>query len=221
MRRLIRAALEAGGFQVVEAASGEEALERFPRAAPDLVLLDVVLPGIDGVEVLRRLRSMSDVYVVMVTCRSDEVDKLVGLAVGADDNITKPFSPRELVARGKAVLRRGDPGSTASGHEQVIEAGRIRIDRERHEVHIDGELLAIGPLEFELLATLAAAPGRVFTRRQLLERVWGSDVYGDDRLVDVHIRSLRRLLHDDAQEPTYLATVRGVGYKLLPQAEAA
>jgi DNA-binding response OmpR family regulator len=221
IRRLLRASLVNEGFEVAEAATGEEALDRFKRVSPDLVLLDVVLPGIDGVEVLRCLRSMSPVYVVLVTCRADEVDKLIGLAVGADDYVTKPFSPREVVARVKAVLRRARDGSPGPGREPVLQVGGLRIDRERHEISLDGDAIDVGPLEFEILATLAASPGRVFTRRQLLERVWGSDVYSDDRLVDVHIRSLRRLLHDDPATPRFLATVRGVGYKLLPGAEEA
>jgi DNA-binding response OmpR family regulator len=221
IRRLLRASLEREGFEVVEAASGEEALDRCERNLPDLVLLDVVLPGIDGVEVLRRLRAASPVFVVLVTCRADEVDKLVGLAVGADDYVTKPFSPREVVARVKAVLRRARTGVPDRGPDMQLEVGRLRVDRERHEVTLGGEVVDVGPLEFELLATLATSPGRVFTRSQLLERVWGSDVYSDDRLVDVHIRSLRRLLHDDASAPVLIATVRGVGYKLLPPAAGA
>jgi DNA-binding response OmpR family regulator len=221
IRRLLRAALEREGFEVADAATGEEALDRCARLAPDLVLLDVVLPGIDGIEVLRRLRACSPVYVVMVTCRSDEIDKLVGLAVGADDYITKPFSLREVVARVRAVLRRARDGTPAPAAASILQVGPLRIDRDRHEVRLHGAAVDVGPLEFEILAALAASPGRVFTRRQLLERVWGTDVYSDDRLVDVHIRSLRKLLHDDATAPALIGTVRGVGYKLLPAAEGA
>ena len=181
----------------------------------DLVLLDVMLPGIDGLEVLRRLRAFSDVYVVLLTARTEEVDKLVGLGVGADDYVTKPFSPREVAARVKAVLRR-DRGQPARD-QNVLRFDGLTIDRDGREVDSDGTPVPLSTLEFDLLAALADAPGRVFSRRQLLERVWGYDFYGDERVVDVHIRSLRARLGDDANDPRLIATVRGVGYKFIGQ----
>ena len=216
IRRVLCGYLEAEGFEVVEAATGEAALEQLHRAPVDLVLLDVMLPDVDGIEVLRRLRTFSEVYVVLVTARAEEVDKLVGLSVGADDYVTKPFSPREVTARVKAVLRRG---RHASGHAQHLRFPGLEIDLDRREVHADGRAVPLSTLELDLLAALAAAPGRVFSRRQLLERVWGYDFYGDERVVDVHVRNLRRHLGDDAASPRVIGTVRGVGYKLLLEAE--
>jgi DNA-binding response OmpR family regulator len=182
------------------------------RFGPDIVILDVMLPGIDGVEVLRRLRTTSGAYVIMLTARAEETDKLVGLAVGADDYVTKPFSPRELLARAKAMMRR----SRAEHNEaDTLRADRIRIDRGRREVTRDGEMVELTTLEFDLLEMLAASPGRVFSRRQLLERIWGYEFFGDERVVDVHIGHLRRTLGDDASSPRIIGTVRGVGYKLI------
>ena len=172
------------------------------------------MPGIDGLEVLRELRHESDVYVILLTARSEEVDKLIGLSVGADDYVTKPFSPRELVARVKSVLRR-TRGSGAVDADDRLEFSDLAIDLARREVHRDGELVELTALEFDLLVALAKAPGRVFTRRQLLEQVWGWDFYGDERVVDVHIRSIRRALGDSAEKPELVGTVRGVGYKFL------
>jgi DNA-binding response OmpR family regulator len=177
------------------------------------VLLDIMLPGIDGLEVLRRVRASSDVYVILVTARADEVDKLVGLGVGADDYVTKPFSAREVAARVKAVLRR-DRGRAPDPGER-LEADGLVVDAVRREAVRDGRQVALSSLEFDLLHALARAPGRVFSRRQLLESVWGYDFYGDERVVDVHIRSLRARLGDDAAAPRYIATVRGVGYKFV------
>ena len=214
IRRLARSYLEADGFVVGEAATGEEALARAEHFQPDLVLLDVMLPGIDGIEVLRRLRTRSDVYVILVTAKADEVDKLVGLSVGADDYVTKPFSPRELAARVKAVLRR-DRGHAAPADDTTIAAGGLRIDALRREVDRDGVPVQLTALEFDLLAALAGSPGRVFTRRQLLERVWGPDHYGDERVVDVHVRNLRRALGDAADTPRFIGTVRSIGYRFV------
>ena len=177
----------------------------------------MMLPGIDGVEVLRRLRAETDVYVILVTARAEEVDKLVGLAVGADDYVTKPFSPREVAARVKAVLRRDRPRQRHTPPHEVLRFHRLSVDPARREVHVEGRPVSLSTLEFDLLAALAAAPGRVFSRRQLLEKVWGYDFFGDERVVDVHIRGLRRALGDDAGDPTLLGTVRGVGYKFLAQ----
>jgi DNA-binding response OmpR family regulator len=211
IRTVLRGYLEADGFAVSEAGDGEAALREVRRQPPDLVLLDVVLPGLDGLETLRRLRTFSDVYVILVTARTEELDKLVGLGVGADDYITKPFSPREVAARVKAVLRR-DRGARAAP-SAVLRFDGLSLDSDAREVLVDGEPVSLSALEFDVLAALADAPGRVFSRRQLLEGVWGYDFYGDERVVDVHIRSLRARLGDDAANPRLIATVRGVGYK--------
>lgn len=220
IRVVLRAYLEREGFAVDEAETGAEALRLFGLHGHDLVLLDVGLPDIDGLEVLRRIRVTSQVYVVMVTARVDEVDLLVGLSVGADDYVTKPFSPREVVARVRAVLRRGrdaaGPASPeAEAASQALRFAGLIIDPERREVTNDAGPVELSALEFDLLAALASAPGRVFSRAQLLERVWGYSFFGDERVVDVHIRNLRRTLGDDAGAPTIIGTVRGVGYKFL------
>jgi DNA-binding response OmpR family regulator len=213
IRDVLRGYLEADGFAVSEAADGEAAVRQLHQDAPDLVLLDVMLPGIDGLEVLRQVRTFSDVYVILVTARAEEVDKLVGLGVGADDYVTKPFSPREVAARVKAVLRRQRGArDTAAG---VLRFDGLTVDSDAREVRVDGASVALSALEFDVLAALADAPGRVFSRRQLLEQVWGYDFFGDERVVDVHIRSLRARLGDDAASPRLIATVRGVGYKFV------
>ena len=212
IRRVLTGFLEAAGFEVHEAGTGEDAVAQVRRSVPDVVLLDVMLPGIDGIEVLRRLRTFSEVYVVLVTARAEETDTLIGLAVGADDYVTKPFSPREVVARVKAVLRRG---RSSQGHEGRLHFVDLTIDPVSRDVEAAGQQVALSALEFDLLVALASAPGRVFSRRQLLERVWGGDFYGDERVVDVHIRSLRKHLGDDATSPRIIGTVRGVGYKFV------
>jgi DNA-binding response OmpR family regulator len=211
IRAVLSGYLEAAGFAVAEAGDGEAAVAAVRRDPPDLVLLDVMLPGLDGIEVLRQLRTFSDVYVILVTARTEEVDKLVGLAVGADDYITKPFSPREVAARVKAVLRR-DRGAREAP-VAVLRFDGLSIDKDAREVRVDGAVVNLSALEFDVLTALADTPGRVFSRRQLLEGVWGYDFYGDERVVDVHIRSLRARLGDDAASPRLIATVRGVGYK--------
>jgi DNA-binding response OmpR family regulator len=213
IRAVLRGYLETDGFAVSEAADGEDAVRQVRQDAPDLVLLDVMLPGIDGLEVLRQVRTFSDVYVILVTARAEEVDKLVGLGVGADDYVTKPFSPREVAARVKAVLRRDRGSREADG--AVLRFEGLSVDPDSREVRVDGAAVALSALEFDVLAALAGAPGRVFSRRQLLERVWGYDFFGDERVVDVHIRSLRARLGDDAADPRLIATVRGVGYKFV------
>jgi DNA-binding response OmpR family regulator len=217
IRDVVRRYLTADGFDVTEAADGEEAVARFRSLRPDLVVLDVMMPGVDGLEVLRRLRAESDVYVILLTAKAEEVDKLVGLSVGADDYLTKPFSPRELVARVRAVLRRHRDAPGANRIETMSFRG-LSIDGARREVERDGEAVELTALEFDLLSALASAPGRVYTRRQLLEQVWGWDYIGDERVVDVHVRNLRRALHDDAAAPAIVATVRGVGYKFVAAA---
>jgi DNA-binding response OmpR family regulator len=211
IRAVLRGYLEADGFAVSEAADGEEAVRQVRQDAPDLVLLDVMLPGIDGIEALRQVRTFSDVYVIVVTAGTEEVDKLVGLGVGADDYVTKPFSPREVAARVKAVLRRDRAGRQAG--PGVLRFDGLTVDPGTREVHADGTPVGLSALEFDLLAALVEAPGRVYSRRQRLERVWGYDFFGDERVVDVHIRSLRARLGDDAASPRLIATVRGVGYK--------
>jgi len=213
IRDLVGSYLRNEGFDVDEAADGEDALVRFGHGAHDLVVLDLRLPGISGLDVLRDIRRTSAVYVIVLTARADETDKLIGLELGADDYITKPFSPRELVARVRAVLRRRRDGDT--GEVDVARFDGLSIDSIRHEVRVDDDPVELTSLEFQLLATMAEAPGRVFTRRQLIERVWGWDFYGDERLVDVHIGNLRRALRDSADEPRFVGTVRGVGYKCV------
>lgn len=215
---VLTAYLEADGCAVVRAATGAQALRHVRDAAIpiDLVLLDVGLPDLDGLEVLRTIRTDSQVYVILVTARAEEVDKLVGLSVGADDYITKPFSPREVVARVNTVLRRLRPVSeTASAPDPVLRFPGISVDPDRREVSVDEKPVELSALDFDVLLALASAPGRVFSRRQLLEKVWGYDFYGDARVVDVHIKTLRGALGDDAGHPRIVGTVRGVGYKFL------
>jgi DNA-binding response OmpR family regulator len=215
IRRIVSTYLRREGFDVAEASDGATGLIEFDRWAPDLVLLDVMMPGKDGIEVLRDIRRRSDVYVIMLTARAEETDLVIGLTVGADDYVTKPFSTKELVARVKAVLRRERPEAARSNPSGLMAAGALRVDVERHEVTVDGEPVTLTALEFELLSTMAAAPGRVYSRRQLLEQVWGWDHIGDERVVDVHIRKLRKAIGDDATAPRIIATVRGVGYKVV------
>ena len=217
IRTVLRRYLEADGLTVAEAADGEAALAALRENPPDLVLLDVMLPGIDGIEVLRQLRSFSDAYVILVTARTEEIDKLVGLGVGADDYVTKPFSPREVTARVKAVLRRGR--SPRAAEDAMLRFKGLAVDPAGREVEANGAAVTLSSLEFDLLAALARAPGRVFSRAQLLQQVWGYDFYGDERVVDVHIRSLRQRLGDDAIDPHLIATVRGVGYKFVGRPE--
>ena len=211
IRALVATYLKNDGYDVVTAATGEEAVDKVASASPDLVILDVRLPGIDGFEALRRIRRDSDVFVIMLTARTDESDTLIGLEVGADDYVTKPFSPRELVARVRAMLRR-TRGETRV--DQAVPFEGLTVDESRREVLVDGTPASLTALEFDLLAALASAPGRVFTRRQLIESVWGWDFYGDERVVDVHVRNLRKALADAADSPRFISTVRGVGYKL-------
>ncbi len=212
IRTVLRGYLEADGFEVTEAASGAIALQTLRSNAIDVVLLDVMMPAMDGVETLRQIRTFSDVFVILVTARAEEVDKLVGLRVGADDYITKPFSPREVVARVHTILRRQRMVAAAN---QVLHFDGMAIDVDARTVTVGGSRPALTALEFELLAALASAPGRVFSRAQLLEQVWGFDFFGDTRVVDVHIRNLRQALGDDASNPRFVGTVRGVGYRFL------
>lgn len=220
IRTLLTAYLRGEGFEVAEAATGAQALRQAAdRDTPvDLVLLDIGLPDIDGLEVLRRVRATSDVSVVLVTARAEEVDMIVGLGVGADDYVTKPFSPREVVARVKAVLRRvrpDDGSDPRTGASNALHFDGLTIDPDRREITAAAGPVTLSALEFDLLLALARSPGRVFSRAQLLERVWGYDFFGDERVVDVHVRGMRRALGDDANSPRILGTVRGVGYKFL------
>jgi two-component system, OmpR family, alkaline phosphatase synthesis response regulator PhoP len=219
LRELLRGYLSQAGFRVLLAADGAQALELARAQRPDLLVLDLMLPGIDGLEVCRQLRTFSDAYVLMLTARAEEIDRVVGLEVGADDYLTKPFSPRELVARVRAMLRRprGPAGSGEPPIPPAVEAvvcGPLRIDAARHEVTLDGAPIGLTTTEYDLLAALSAHPGRVFTRAQLLEQVWGADYFGDDHVVDVHIANLRKKLGDDPAQPRLVETVRGVGYRL-------
>jgi len=213
LREMLTSYLDAEGFRVTVTTDGLETLDAIRREQPDLVLLDVGMPEMDGFEVLRELRRTSTVPVIMLTARAEEIDRVVGLTVGADDYVTKPFSPRELVARIKAVLRRG----RAEADDQALRFDGLTVDPARREVTLDGEPVELTTLEFDLLHTLAAAPGRVLTREHLMERVWGWDFVGVDRVVDVHISNLRRALGDDPANPRYIATVRGVGYKFVAE----
>jgi two-component system response regulator RegX3 len=199
------------GFEVAVAGTGDEALEEFDRAGADLVLLDLMLPGQPGTEVCRQLRQRSNVPVIMLTAKDSEVDKVVGLELGADDYVTKPFSSRELVARIRAVLRRGaDPAELVPS---VVEAGPVRMDVDRHTVSVDGSVVRLPLKEFELLELLLRNAGRVLTRGQLIDRVWGADYVGDTKTLDVHVKRLRAKLEPDPAAPRYLLTVRGLGYK--------
>lgn len=218
IRTVLRAYLEADGFEVHEAGTGADALTLASRMGADLhlVLLDVGLPDLGGLDVLAKLRASSDIFVILVTARSEEVDKIVGLSIGADDYITKPFSPREVVARVKTVLRRQrHDGGPVGDANPALHFDGLTIDPERREVETAAGTATLSALDFDLLLALAASPGRVFSRAQLLEKVWGYDFYGDERIVDVHIRSIRSALGDDATAPRVIGTARGVGYKFL------
>jgi two-component system response regulator RegX3 len=199
------------GYEVDVAATGPEALTSFERSGADLVLLDLMLPGLSGTEVCRELRSRSHVPIIMVTARDTEVDKVVGLELGADDYVTKPFSSRELVARIRAVLRRGsEPEELLTS---IVEAGPVRMDVERHVVSVDGVQVPMPLKEFDLLELLLRNAGRVLTRGQLIDRVWGADYVGDTKTLDVHVKRLRSKIEPDPANPKYLVTVRGLGYK--------
>ncbi len=213
-RDALRVALEREGFRVEVAADGAEALQRFDAVRPALVLLDVMLPKITGVDVCREIRTRSQVPIIMVTARNAEIDAVVGLEVGADDYVTKPFRLRELVARVRASLRRGrgdDAGVAQAG--EVLEIGDVRLDTARHEVAVRGERVALPLKEFELLELLLANAGRVLTRDVLIDRVWGPNYYGDTKTLDVHVKRLRAKVEADPGHPARIVTVRGVGYR--------
>jgi two-component system alkaline phosphatase synthesis response regulator PhoP len=213
LRELVRAYLESEGHRVLEAAAGQSALQQFAENKPDVVILDLMLPEIDGVEICRRLRTQSDVYIIMLTARADEVDRVVGLEVGADDYLTKPFSPRELVARVRACLRRPRQTQATVTDSKLLRFEGLTIDVEGHSVRLDDEEISLTSTEFRLIQMLSSAPGRLFTRTQLLEHVWGMNYYGDDHVVDVHIANARRKLKEDPAAPRFIETVRGAGYR--------
>jgi DNA-binding response OmpR family regulator len=217
LARLVSGYLERDGFDVATATDGHEAIVLAREWDPGVIVLDLGLPGVDGIEVCRVVRTFSDCYIVMLTARVEEIDKLIGLSVGADDYLTKPFSPRELVARVKAMLRRPRQDDTDTGAETVdITVGSLTIDLPAREVRLAGELVDLTRIEFDVLAALATHPRMVFSRVQLIEAVWGASWVGDEHLVDVHIAHVRRKLGDDATASTFIRTVRGVGYRMGP-----
>jgi two-component system response regulator RegX3 len=199
------------GFEVVLADTGDGAIAAFDKGGADLVLLDLMLPGLSGTEVCRQLRSRSAVPIIMLTAKDTEVDKVVGLELGADDYVTKPYSKAELVARIRAVLRRQSDNTESD--QSVITAGPVRIDVERHQVNINDDLISLPLKEFELLEFLVRNSGRVLTRAQLIDRVWGSDYFGDTKTLDVHVKRLRAKIESDPANPVYIQTIRGLGYK--------
>jgi len=211
--RVVRAYLEQDGFAVAEAGDGLSAVDEARRHDPDVIVLDLMMPGLDGLEACRRIRAFSTAYVIMLTAKSDEVDKIVGLSVGADDYLTKPFSPRELLARIRAMLRRPRAGTVGPASADRWFGG-LQVDPLAREVRLHGRQVPLTRAEFDILATLAAEPRMVFTRRQLLEALWGQDWFGDEHVVDVHIGRIRRKLGDDPAEPSFILTVRGVGYRM-------
>jgi DNA-binding response OmpR family regulator len=202
------------GYAVETAGDGESALVAARRTQPDVVVLDLMLPGIDGTEVCRQLRTFTDAYIIMLTARAEEVDKLIGLSVGADDYLTKPFSPRELLARIKVMLRR--PRTTSAGADPLRRFGPLTVDPHAREVRLDGQPVELTRTEFDLLDTLSAHPRQAFNRAQLIAAVWGEGWVGDEHLVDTHIGHIRRKLGDDPADPRFLLTVRGVGYRMGP-----
>jgi len=218
LAKVVASYLERDGHEVACVFDGPAAVDAARRQSPDVVVLDLGLPGMDGIEVCRRLRTFTDCYVVILTARSDEVDKLVGLGVGADDYLTKPFSPRELVARVRAMLRRPRASTVGGGagppEEPPRTFGPLQIDVTAREVYLDGAAVEVTRTEFDLLATLSARPRMAFSRHQLIDAVWGEGWVGDEHLVDVHIGHLRRKLGDDPAGPRFIRTVRGVGYRM-------
>jgi DNA-binding response OmpR family regulator len=213
IQKLLAYPLEREGYRVLQARDGEEALTRFASEHVDLVVLDIMLPKLDGLEVCKRLRAESEVPIIMLTARDDELDKVLGLELGADDYITKPFSIREFRSRVRALLRRASASRQSADGAEVIAAEGLTIDLARRAVEIRGERVQLTYVEFELLRILAAHPGRVYSRRMLLEALWGGADYREPRTIDVHVRHLREKLERDPAEPEYILTVRGVGYR--------
>jgi len=213
VQTLLAYPLRKDGYEVVPARDGREALDRFAEQRFDLIVLDIMLPKLDGIEVCRRLRSRSQVPIIMLTAKDDEIDKVLGLEMGADDYITKPFSVREFRSRVRAALRRSEMVRTRHAGDEPIVAGELTIDFDRRAVEVRSEPVQLTYVEFEILAVLATSPGRVLSRESLLEHVWGDSAYRDPRTVDVHIRHLREKIERDPKRPEYLFTVRGVGYR--------
>jgi DNA-binding response OmpR family regulator len=213
VQKLLSYPLEKDGYEVVPALDGQAALNEFDRQPFDLVVLDIMLPKVDGLEVCRQLRAKSSVPIIMLTAKAEEIDKVLGLELGADDYITKPFSMREFRSRVRAALRRADMRAQLDGEEEPLERGDLRIDLAKRAVALHAEPVQLTYVEFEILAVLAAHPGRVYTRDMLLDRIWGDSAFRDQRTIDVHIRHLREKLERDPKNPEYLLTVRGVGYR--------
>lgn len=218
IRQVVKKYLEKEGFRVIEGADGREAINAFQQNEPDLVILDIMMPGADGWEVCRELRKTSDVPIIMLTAREDEVDRVLGLEMGADDYVVKPFSPRELVARVKAILRRVSDYKARAGEVQknALKYEGIVIDPVTRQVVVDRQNIALTPKEFELIYFLAKSPGRAFSREDLLTAVWGYDYYGDTRTVDTHVNRLREKLAKAGKNISYISTVWGIGYKFEP-----
>ncbi len=214
--RLLRSYLERDGYRVVTASNGEEALYTVRHERPDLVVLDILMPRMDGLEFTRRVRREQDVPIIMLTARAEETDRIVGLEMGADDYVTKPFSPREVVARVRAVLRRAQSKPEAP---PTLRVGPIMLDRSRHTVTVDGEPVDLTPTEFGILETLMTDPGRVFSRSEILEAVHGITFEAYERTVDAHVKNLREKIEPDRDNPRYIVTVRGAGYRLDPELE--
>lgn len=216
---IVTAYLRAEGYTIHTASDGPSGLKAARTLKPDLLILDLMLPGMDGIELLTQLRRESDVYVILLTAKSEETDKVIGLSVGADDYLTKPFSARELVARVKAALRRYGQGSGSATESNILAFRRLRIDVGARRVWKDGQPVELTTIEFDLLYALAEHHGRVLSREQLLERVWGHDFYGEDRVVDVHLGHIRKKLEADPANPEFIITVRGVGYRFEDEIE--
>ena len=216
--KAIKYNLEQDGYKVQSAMDGEQGLELARQMEPSMIILDIMLPKMDGIEVCRILRRESSVPILMLTAKSEEIDRVVGLELGADDYVTKPFSMRELLARIKAILRRYSLSANAKAAEsgKVLKAGKLEVNLSKHEVTLGGKLLELKPREFDLLALLVENAGRALTRDQILEHIWGQDYYGDTRTVDVHIRWLREKIEGDPGSPKQIITIRGVGYRFDP-----
>ncbi|HEX2346186.1 MAG TPA: response regulator transcription factor [Gaiellaceae bacterium] len=217
IQTLLTFPLERDGYRVVQARDGEEALRRFGDENVDLVVLDVMLPRLDGLEVCKRLRSQSNVPIIMLTARGEELDKVLGLELGADDYITKPFSIREFRSRVRALLRRAATPRAAAERDAIIDRGELKIDLPRRTVEIRGDTIQLTFIEFEMLVVLAASPGVVFSRRELLERLRGGSDYREPRTIDVHVRHLREKIERDPSNPELILTIRGAGYRFRPE----
>jgi DNA-binding response OmpR family regulator len=220
VQKLLAFPLEQEGFRVLQARDGAEALARFESERVDLVVLDLMLPKVDGLEVCKRLRAKSTVPIIMLTARDDELDKVLGLELGADDYITKPFSIREFRSRVRALLRRAGVSRENGGADEVIDSDGLRMEVSKRTVEVRGQPVQLTYVEFELLRMMAARPGRVFTRQMLLESLWGDSAYREPRTIDVHVRHLREKLESNPQDPEYILTVRGVGYRFRDRTRA-